>query len=442
MRFLVHYGKTFTVLLILFPLLGLSASYLYLKYEQTKEDVLIIVQNNMLEEKKELLANYIDHLQSEHGDGFVEILKQNEALRQQAEEGLSLIKSSEVQYLYCLYVDKKARLRYLLDTTKDIKEKGEFKQRFFPQKQIWKKAQEEQTVQTASQQDIDKLWISMAYPIINEDKTVALIGIDFSHEEHLRINNTLIPLKKMYLYSAIFVVVMFISAFVQLIIYYKHRKKSFIDPLTGMYNRHYLHALLKKFPLGKFQILIMDLDHFKKVNDLHGHDSGDIVLKTVAQRILSVIGKNDLLIRYGGEEFLLLISGQDKEAALALAEKIRHKVKAEPITLENCTLNISVSMGLNSVTYHFKSFESAVKVADECLYRAKHLGRDRLESYDDKSIGNEDALQQLCDVKDALDLDQVFCVYQPIVHTSSLEVKRYELLVRMVDKHGDRKSVV
>jgi len=436
MRFLVHYGRTFTILLFLFPVLGFSAYYLYLKYNDTKKDVFEIVQDNLLNDKHELLHLYVEYLTKEYGENFIKVLKKDEKKRLLAEKELLMLKTTDVKFLYLLYVDKHQKLRYLLDTTQDLNEKGEFQQRFFPQADIWTKALKNKKTEVTTQTEIDKLWISMAYPIVVQEKTTALLGIDFSHEEHLQINKTLVPLENIYLYSAIFVVVMLISAFFQLLIYYKHRKKSFIDPLTGMYNRQYLNELLKKYPVGHFQILIMDLDHFKQVNDIYGHDSGDIVLHTVSQRIRSVIRRKDILIRYGGEEFLLLISDKEKYISLTLAERIRQNVKAYPINLDDCQLNITISMGLNPNPSYSKTFEHAVKIADQGLYKAKHLGRDRIEIFDDKQPTGEESLQKLCDVKDALDLDRIYCIYQPMFDTQTQEVYKYELLIRMENKEG------
>ncbi|HFU74191.1 MAG TPA: bifunctional diguanylate cyclase/phosphodiesterase, partial [Helicobacteraceae bacterium] len=238
-------------------------------------------------------------------------------------------------------------------------------------------------------------------------------------------------------YSAIFIIVMLVSAFIQLVIYYTHRKKSFIDPLTGMFNRQYMNELLKKYAVHEFQVLIMDLDHFKQVNDIYGHDAGDEVLRSIAARIQSVIRKKDILIRYGGEEFILLIAEKDKSISLGLAERIRNKVKADPVALEDCQLNVTISMGLNPRPEESKTFEHAVKIADLGLYKAKQLGRDRVEIYDDTLIAEENSQQKMCDVKEALDVERIFCVYQPIYDAQTLQISRYELLIRMRDAQGD-----
>jgi len=436
MRFLVNYGKVYTVLLFLFPLLGLSASYLYLQYDETKKEIVEIVKDSMLDKKYELLDIYIEYLETEFGKDFITTLKNSKEMREKAEQSLSLMKNSEVQYLYLLYIDTNNHLRYLLDTTADIDEKGEFAQRFIPQKSIWEKAQEGRLPTVTAQKEIDKLWITMAYPIIYDSNTVALLGIDFSHKEHIEVKKTLIPLENIYIYSAVFVIVMLISAFIQLIIYYLHRKKSFIDPLTGMYNRQYLYELLKKYPTSAFHILLMDLDHFKQVNDIYGHDSGDIVLETVSKRIHSVIRKKDILIRYGGEEFILLIASKDVETSMQLAQKIRIKVKEIPVSLEKCQLKVTISMGLNQRPQESKTFEEAVKVADLGLYKAKQLGRDRVEIYDEVN-SHTDVQQQMCAVKEALDLDKLFCLYQPIYDVKSMHIEKYELLIRMLDENNN-----
>ncbi len=427
------------MLLITFPLLALSASYLYEQYLMTKKDVLDIVHTNVFEKKSEDLDIYVSFLKKEFGEDFIQALKSSESKRQKAEGTLRLMKSSEVKYLYLLYVDEKGRLRYLLDTTEDIDERGEFKQRFIPQKRIWEEAQKQTRTAIAAQQDIDKLWVSMAYPVVVKAQTVALLGIDFSHEEDVKINQILVPLDKMYFYSAVFIIVMFISAFIQFLIYYLHRKKSFIDPLTGMYNRQYLNELLKSYSVEKFHILIMDLDHFKQVNDVYGHDAGDMVLQTVSKRIQSVIRKKDILIRYGGEEFLLLIAGADKEASTALAQRIRKKVKAHPIAIESCSLDATMSIGLNPFPERSENFSQAVKIADECLYRAKHFGRDRVEVYDALSSGFKVNTLKSSEVKEALDEGRIFGVYQAIEDMQTSKPMAYELLIRI---HDEDKRVI
>ncbi len=438
MRFIVNNGKVFTLLLILFPLLGISASYLYVQYKETKKEIVAIVQESMLDKKHELLDNYINYLQNDYGKDFVETLKKDEDKRKHAEQTLRLMQNSEVQYIYLLYIDKKQKLRYLLDTTKEVNERGEFRQRFFPQKDVWKNAQKSKKTEVAAQDGIDKLWITMAYPVVLNDKTQALLGIDFSHKEYVAVKATLLPLERIYLYSTVFITIMLFSAFVQLIIYYRHRKKSFIDPLTGMFNRQYLYELLSRYPVDKFHVLLMDLDHFKQVNDIYGHDAGDIVLSTVAQRIRSVIRKQDILIRFGGEEFILLIPAKDINISMDLAQRIRKHIKASPISLEKCELNVTISMGLNPLPGESKDFDGAMKIADEGLYKAKQMGRDRVEIYDPNVTSKEEhGLESLCTIKDALELEHLFCMYQPIFNVHTLEVHSYELLIRMRDEENN-----
>ena len=230
---------------------------------------------------------------------------------------------------------------------------------------------------------------------------------------------------------------MLISAFIQLLIYYTHRKKSFIDPLTQMFNRQYLYELLTKFNVSDFHVVIMDLDHFKHVNDTYGHDAGDRVLREVALRMRNMIRKQDILIRYGGEEFILLVETNDLSVSTDIAERIREEVKASPIDTDECQLDITISMGLNPHPADSKSFDEAVKIADEGLYKAKQLGRDRVEVYDPHVRSENTNQQKMCDVKDALDNNKVFCYYQAIFDTQSLEIKGYELLVRMYNKEGE-----
>jgi len=436
MRFLVHYGKTFTLLLLLFPLLGLSAYYLNVKYDNTKNSVLSIVKENILNEKSLLLENYAHFLIKQFGKDFISTLQNSETSINLAEQSLSLIKNSDVKYLYLLYIDKKDALRYLIDTTDNMLEKGELHQKFYPQSDIFQEAIKKQKIQITSQKEFDNLWITIVHPIVIDGETIAIVSADFSNQEHIKINNILFPLEDIFFYISILVVILFISTIVQLVIYYTSRKKSFIDPLTGMYNRQYLNEFLKQYPLTSFQMLILDLDHFKQVNDTYGHDAGDEVLRTVSKRITSVMRKKDVLIRYGGEEFLVLAFSNNTKSTINLAERIRKSIKSEPISLEETQLDVTVSIGLNPFVSHSSTFDHAVKVADEQLYNAKHKGRDRVEVYDLSMPQNTNEDKKLSDVKEALEDDRIYCVYQPIYTSKDNIICKYEMLVRMKDSEG------
>ena len=161
------------------------------------------------------------------------------------------------------------------------------------------------------------------------------------------------------------------------------------DPLTNLYNRRYLTSHLATLMAsaaggrGDLCLLILDVDYFKRVNDSHGHDAGDEVLKEFAQRLKKAVRGIDLVCRYGGEEFVVLMPDTDSMVAFRVAERIRTTVAMEPFQIHrgHKTINVTVSIGLGTLDRTMTSPNELMKSADMALYRAKNEGRNRVVAH-------------------------------------------------------------
>lgn len=152
------------------------------------------------------------------------------------------------------------------------------------------------------------------------------------------------------------------------------------DALTGCLNRRGLFNQLKQQldPLtshGAF--LMLDLDHFKKINDLHGHPFGDLVLKTMVDRIEMLLGSRAVVARYGGEEFLCVIPGASLEEARTTAEHLRQMVACAPVTDETHLQWVTVSIGV-ALFHPGEDLQTAIQRADQAMYQAKNSGRNQV----------------------------------------------------------------
>lgn len=160
-------------------------------------------------------------------------------------------------------------------------------------------------------------------------------------------------------------------------------KLAVTDELTEVYNRRRLLEILKEQKAycdrgnKTFSICILDLDHFKRVNDTYGHEAGDIVLKTVAGTIRQNIRDFDTIARYGGEEFMLVLCGTTQNEALAFAERVREIVESSSFE-NNGDIRITISIGVAEYLPR-ESFQTTINRADKALYRAKEKGRNRVE---------------------------------------------------------------
>jgi two-component system, cell cycle response regulator len=157
------------------------------------------------------------------------------------------------------------------------------------------------------------------------------------------------------------------------------------DPLTGLWNRGEILNFLRRElvradrerrPLA---IVIVDVDHFKKLNDTFGHLAGDSVLKEIGKRLQSGVRVYDGIGRYGGEEFLLVLPGCDLKPATARAESLRSLVSDKPITVSSTEVTVTVSLGVTALCSSDGTLEEVLQRADAAMYEAKAKGRNRVE---------------------------------------------------------------
>lgn len=162
------------------------------------------------------------------------------------------------------------------------------------------------------------------------------------------------------------------------------RAQAVIDELTGVYNRRYLDeqmtarlAEAQRYT-APFSIGLVDIDHFKRVNDTYGHQAGDKVLAETAGLIRRQMRKEDLLARYGGEEFAVMLPHTDRLGAAILAERVREAIAEHDFVTPAATINITISMGLASFPLDEAADDAELlKIADTRLYEAKAEGRNQ-----------------------------------------------------------------
>ena len=160
------------------------------------------------------------------------------------------------------------------------------------------------------------------------------------------------------------------------------RFKATHDPLTGLFNRGIIVELLSREltrtyrERGSTTILLGDIDHFKQVNDTHGHQVGDEVLREVAIRLVNTVRSYDFVGRYGGEEFLLVLNNCESSYALERAEKIRSTIGNSPVSTRRGLLKVTMSLGvLSSRDWGLRTTEEILRDVDDALYAAKAAGR-------------------------------------------------------------------
>ncbi len=215
---------------------------------------------------------------------------------------------------------------------------------------------------------------------------LAIIGISASHEPMMSVdflkNGANDFITKPFIPEEMFSRV--ISS-LEMIYYIRLAEESAVkDFLTGLYNRKYLyeagHKLYENTKREGLSIVIamMDIDYFKKINDRYGHEAGDKALKMLGALLNEEFRGSDIVTRYGGEEFCVILTNTEKKSAEKVMNKIRKKVEKMLIQFHNISFRMTLSVGLNADTAG--SFDQMISLADEKLYQAKHEGRNRVVS--------------------------------------------------------------
>jgi len=174
------------------------------------------------------------------------------------------------------------------------------------------------------------------------------------------------------------------------------KDSSLKDGLTGLYNRRFLDEFVEKISMQSkrvitnYAVLMVDIDYFKMVNDTHGHDIGDMVIKRLSELLQNSIREADLAIRFGGEEFLVLLHNPSEEGALEVAQKIRKAFEALTFRFAGESLQKTISIGVSLFPDDADSIWKVIKFADNSLYQAKHAGRNQVVRFNPEDHDESD----------------------------------------------------
>ncbi len=340
----------------------------------TRQEMIEMIINRYEMELKNASAMVVENTRP----SLIERLSDSKGLRRDLQRSLSYFKTPEVEHLFVIYRDERGRLRYLLDGEREIEHQAMFMQRFEPVSDIWERTYGTGKTQLYKHMKNGSLWVSIAIPIFENGRVAAVLGGDLSASIRTDVERKFTQIKSMMFTVAVIIALMLVFGYFQIYYYFKGRSKSFVDPLTGAYNRKFLYEVIANANYAEYQIIMYDVDHFKRVNDTFGHEVGDEVLKMLTQRIRKMLRKEDHLVRFGGEEFIVFLHTVNKKEATEVAERLKKSIETSPFVIGKNILSITISVGINNDAKEAHNIDDAIEVADEQLYCAKNAGRNRV----------------------------------------------------------------
>lgn len=213
---------------------------------------------------------------------------------------------------------------------------------------------------------------------------------------------------------------------------------SIKDPLTGMNNRKALSEQLEwliaqsKRSHERFALLFLDLDDFKYINDINGHDYGDRVLKSISSKMMEILRENDFVTRFGGDEFVIILSFIQDEAAVVETIKRLIQIFSTPISVNESSISITASIGVSLFPKDGNDSATLIKHADMAMYTAKENGKNGFAFFEDRlNLILQEELQVKKQIEDALANDYFYLEYQPQVELDSDTITGCEALIRL-----------
>jgi len=390
-------------------------------------------------DKAEQYASKIANLIQRRTANNIEFeLTNDPKLREHLNESLQAFLTKQYQYIFVLQKDRKGNYRFLLDGSEE--EPEEYKTVFFPKSLLFDDVYLTQKMQIIEQHEgVEQVWLSLVYPMVSDNKTEALLVLDLSesYAEYLNDFNsplmTVVWMMQIFLISSLFLLIFLAFR------YYKIRKELIIDNLTSVYKKQYLYEFFDKNRLDNYNIMLLDIDEFKEVNQKFGFESGDMILKEFTQILLSNLSSDSKIVRTGGAEFLIIIPKNEGNVE-ELAQNIFDILKVKKYLIGNEIQYLTVSMSAMSVPEETLSLQNVERMLDEKLLEVKSKGKNDLVILNETEFRNV-YYNNIDYIKEALEEEQLICLYQPIYETKSKQIVKYEALVRLIDKEEPEKLI-
>jgi len=350
-------------------------------------------------------------------------------VRQKHELALSRLKRGNISSVFIVFLQQE-KLVYLLDVSK--RDRGSFGELFQAEDMnLFTNMIETKEKEIFIQKGLKNLGFTLIKPIIEKDKVVAFLLLDYQQKSLDIMISKVIDYMNILknILALVGVILLFFGLYLMFIMF--ARENRYMIANTHALKRSYLMDNYEKINFSDYYISLINIDFLKRINDIYGERVGDELIVELMKNISTQLRKQDVFIQYGGEEFLLFVLKQETSVHefRLMMEEIRIMVDRLELYVKDEKVHMTVSIGTLSQSQNAKSLHDAIYKADVALYKAKHNGRNRVYSYElssDKRLYRQK-------LKDMIVDDKLVCYYQPIVSLVDNKIIHYEALLRIKD---------
>ena len=418
-------------MIVAYFILILLGLYFYKNIGDYEERLKNLLLSQTISSVETSSTNIMKRMLDEYPD-FVYENRIDSEIQAENENQISDLLTEDITSVYVLYLEG-TQLFYLLDAS--IEDKGELGELFDPaEAYLFKQSGEKKETKIFTQPNIKTLGFTLIKPIVQNEKTIGFLVLDYK-EGSLATLSSLLNASVETLIYAIALSLFILLLFIFYMGYTRYMKyKIYRNPKTNTLNRVFLTDNYEKIDFKSYYVALLDLDFFKRINNLYGHKNGDKVILAVIKRVTTLLKDEDMFIQYGGEEFLVLISKKKvtEVEVKMLLENIRLLIEKTYFKSLEEKFSLTLSIGALLNTEQEKSLQDAIHKADTALYKAKHGGRNKVCYFD--ITQNQRIYREK--LKEMIESDKLVCYYQPIKNLKTSKLHHYEALLRIED--GDK----
>ncbi|MFK5977111.1 MAG: bifunctional diguanylate cyclase/phosphodiesterase [Sulfurovum sp.] len=406
-----------------------------------------IVNSSERLEKEEIIkskqyAYKITHLIQQRTKGNIEsVLDKDEKLRAHLNQILQAFLIKQYKYIFVLKKykdDKNGHYRFLLDGS--IENPAEYREVFSPKNRQFDEVYKNRKIEiTKPYKVVEEVWISLLYPIIENNQTEALLVLDLSKAYREHLNDFHSPLITLIWMVQLFLIITLLVLLVLAYRYYKLRRALLFDNLTGTHTKVFLEEFFNRNNLNEYNAILIDMDEFVEINKLYGYEIGDTIIKEFAKTILNNVASSSKVIRTSGTEFFIIIH-KDMDCFEIFAKKLFQLLSAKKYLIENNLVNMTISMSSMLIPEKVSSVQNIQRLLDEKLLEIKSRGKNDFAIIDTRTI-SQVQYTNIDYIKESLEDERLICLYQPIYNTKTQKIIKYEALVRLIDKDDKSKLI-